>query len=80
MKNQILTGDSLNAVILQHLGVMDAPSTLDPDDPIFAGIDPEQSLGTVEVRSEDTDRFMQHICDTLTGPDRLDPDDKTFRP
>ncbi|MFA5854349.1 MAG: hypothetical protein WC866_04685 [Patescibacteria group bacterium] len=66
MKQQVLAPDTIDNTILQYLHELDAPSTLDPDDPIFAGIDLEQPLGMVEVHGEDTDRFMRHLGGLLT--------------
>jgi hypothetical protein len=59
--------DTIDNAILQHLRELDTPSTLDPDDPIFADIDLEQPLDLVEVRGEDTDRFMRQLGGLLTG-------------
>ncbi|WKZ28780.1 MAG: hypothetical protein QY323_04580 [Patescibacteria group bacterium] len=77
MKNQVPPDDSLDQAILRYLAENDAEPSADP---VFDGIDPDQPLGTIPVTIEDTDRFERMIHDSLDGPDRLGPDDKTFQP
>lgn len=77
MNDPLPPDDSLDKVILRYLAENDAEPN---DDPVFAGIDPEQPLSAVAVTSEDTDRIHRMIFDSLSGPDNLGTQDKTLQP